>query len=153
MTAPINAAALARLAEEPLDWRFKGLPAPWWGRTPADVCAESPRLLAGGAVGPVCILLADALAANLATMAQWCNERGVELAAALHIPDDPSQLSFLLTGIVQIDPATRQALLEADSAEARLRDLDRLLDRELSLLDKRLAPFQADRRTLLTSVN
>jgi uncharacterized protein len=76
-----------------------------------------------------------------------------ELAAALHIPDDPSQLSFLLTGIVQIDPATRQALLEADSAEARLRDLDRLLDRELSLLDKRLAPFQADRRTLLASVN
>ena len=48
---------------------------------------------------------------------------------------------------------TRQALLEADSAEARLRDLDHLLDRELSLLDKRLAPFQADRRTLLTSVN
>ena len=76
-----------------------------------------------------------------------------ELAAALHIPDDPSQLSFLLTGIVQIDPATRQALLEADSAEARLRDLDRLLDRELALLDKRLAPFQADRRTLLASAN
>ena len=76
-----------------------------------------------------------------------------ELAAALHIPDDPSQLSFLLTGIVQIDPATRQALLEADSAEARLRDLDLLLDRELALLDKRLAPFQADRRTLLASAN
>ena len=76
-----------------------------------------------------------------------------ELAAALHIPDDPSQLSFLLTGIVQVDPATRQALLEADSAEARLRDLDRLLDRELSLLDKRLAPYQADRRTLARSAN
>ena len=76
-----------------------------------------------------------------------------ELAAALHIPDDPSQLSFLLTGIVQIDPATRQALLEADSAEARLRDLDLLLDRELALLDKRLAPFQADRRALLASAN
>ena len=76
-----------------------------------------------------------------------------ELAAALHIPDDPSQLSFLLTGIVQIDPATRQALLEADTAEARLRDLDLLLDRELALLEKRLAPFQADRRTLLASAN
>jgi Lon protease-like protein len=76
-----------------------------------------------------------------------------ELAAALHIPDDPSQLSFLLTGIVQIDPATRQALLEADTAEERLRDLDLLLDRELELLGKRLAPFQADRRTLLTSAN
>jgi Lon protease-like protein len=76
-----------------------------------------------------------------------------ELAAALHIPDDPSQLSFLLTGIVQVDPATRQALLEADSAEARLRDLDELLDRELDLLGKRLAPYQADRRTLRTSAN
>jgi uncharacterized protein len=76
-----------------------------------------------------------------------------ELAAALHIPDDPSQLSFLLTGIVQVDPATRQALLEADSAEARLRDLDLLLDRELALLEKRLAPFQADRRTLAASAN
>jgi Lon protease-like protein len=76
-----------------------------------------------------------------------------ELAAALHIPDDPSQLSFLLTGIVQVDPATRQSLLEADSAEARLRDLDRLLDRELALLDKRLAPYQADRRSLARSAN
>jgi uncharacterized protein len=76
-----------------------------------------------------------------------------ELAAALHIPEDPSQLSFLLTGIVQVDPATRQALLEADTAEARLRELDRLLDRELSLLGKRLAPFQADRRRVTERVN
>jgi uncharacterized protein len=76
-----------------------------------------------------------------------------ELAAALHIPEDPSQLSFLLTGIVQVDPATRQALLEADTAEARLRELDRLLDRELSLLGKRLAPFQADRRPVTERAN
>lgn len=89
MSAPINAAAVAALALEPLDWRFKGLPASWWGRTPADVCAASPRLFddsggiadsAGSAVGPVCVLLADALSKNLATMAQWCRERGVELA-------------------------------------------------------------------------
>jgi Lon protease-like protein len=76
-----------------------------------------------------------------------------ELAAALHIPDDPSQLSFLLTGIVQVGPAARQALLEADSAEDRLRELDRLLDRELSLLDRRLAPYQPDRRSLAQSAN
>jgi Lon protease-like protein len=76
-----------------------------------------------------------------------------ELGAALHIPEDPSQLSFLLTGIVQVDPATRQALLEADTAEARLRELDRLLDRELSLLGKRLAPFQADRRPVTERAN
>lgn len=89
MSAPINAAAVAALALEPLDWRFKGLPASWWGRTPADVCAASPCLFddsggiagsAGSAVGPVCVLLADALSENLATMAQWCRKRGVELA-------------------------------------------------------------------------
>ena len=76
-----------------------------------------------------------------------------ELAAALRIPEDPSQLSFLLAGIVQVDPETRQQLLEATSAEARLRQLDSLLDRELELLRKRLAPFQPDRRELQTSQN
>ena len=50
---------------------------------------------------------------------------------ALRIPDDPSALSFLLTGIVQVEPDRRQALLEAASAEERLRDIDALLDREL----------------------
>ncbi|MDG5484438.1 alanine racemase [Mycolicibacterium gadium] len=80
MSAPINAAAVAALALEPLDWRFKGLPASWWGRTPADVCAASPRLFDDDVVGPVCVLLAAALSENLATMAQWSRERGVELA-------------------------------------------------------------------------
>ena len=80
MTDPINAAAVAALATEPLDWRFKGLPASWWGRTPADVCAASPRLFDEEAVGPVCVLLADALSANLTTMARWCDDRGVDLA-------------------------------------------------------------------------
>lgn len=77
---PINAAAVAALADEPVDWRFKGLPASWSDRTPTDVCAESPRLLEDGAFGPVCVLRADALSHNLATMAQWCSDRGVELA-------------------------------------------------------------------------
>ncbi len=80
MSAPINAAAVAALADESLDWRFKGLPGSWWGRTSADVCAESPRLFTDGAVGPVCVLHAEALDHNLATMAQWCAERGLELA-------------------------------------------------------------------------
>ena len=35
---------------------------------------------AGGAVGPVCVLRADALTHNLTAMAGWCHERGVELA-------------------------------------------------------------------------
>ena len=76
-----------------------------------------------------------------------------ELAAALSIPDDPSQLSFLLTGIIQVEPERRQALLEARSAEQRLRDLDDLLDREIMLLTRRLGPYQADRRSLALSAN
>jgi Lon protease-like protein len=76
-----------------------------------------------------------------------------ELAAALRIPDDPSQLSFLLTGIVQVEPERRQTLLEAGSAEQRLRDLDGLLDREITLLRHRLAPFQPDRRVLADREN
>ena len=72
---------------------------------------------------------------------------------ALRIPDDPSALSFLLTGIVQVEPDRRQALLEAASAEERLRDIDALLDRELRLLGARLAPFAVDRRGLAGSSN
>ena len=80
MTAPINAAAVAALADEPLDWRFKGLPASWWGRTPAQICAAAPKLIDEGAVGPLCVLRARALTHNLTTMAGWCRDRGVELA-------------------------------------------------------------------------
>ena len=79
MVAPINAAAVAALADEPLDWRYKGLPASWWGRTPAEICATGSDFF-GGVVGPVCVLRADALVQNLQTMARWCRERGVELA-------------------------------------------------------------------------
>jgi D-serine deaminase-like pyridoxal phosphate-dependent protein len=78
MTRAIDAASVAAMADEPLDWRFKGLPAPWWGRTPAQVCADRPTM--EDAVGPVCVLRGEALSQNLATMARWCRNRGVELA-------------------------------------------------------------------------
>lgn len=80
MAATFNAAAIAALADEPLDWRFKGLPAAWWGRTPTRIRAAGPSLVDDGAVGPLCVLRAEALAHNLATMAAWCRGRGVELA-------------------------------------------------------------------------
>ena len=73
--------------------------------------------------------------------------------AALRIPEDPTALSFLLTGIVQVEPDRKQALLEAPSAEERLRDIDALLDRELRLLDRRLAPYAIDRRVLGGALN
>ncbi len=80
MTSLINAAAVAVLADEPVDWRFKGLPAAWTGRTPAQICADAPDLFDAGPLGPVCVLHAEALSHNLATMAGWCAGRAVELA-------------------------------------------------------------------------
>ncbi|SEH60897.1 D-serine deaminase, pyridoxal phosphate-dependent [Mycolicibacterium rutilum] len=80
MAGPINAAAVAALADEPVDWKFKGLPAAWWGSTGADVRARRPDLFGDGALGPVCVLHAEALEHNLETMAAWCAQRGVELA-------------------------------------------------------------------------
>ena len=76
-----------------------------------------------------------------------------ELVAALRIPDDPSTLSFLLAGIVQVEPDRKQALLEAASAEERLGQLDELLDRELILLSRRLAPYALDRSLLAAREN
>lgn len=76
------------------------------------------------------------------------DEQTTGVASVLRIPEDPSQLSFLLTGIIQVEPSRKQALLEATSAERRLRELDRILDRELALLRARLAPYSPDRRAL-----
>jgi uncharacterized protein len=57
------------------------------------------------------------------------------------IPDDPTTLSFLLAGIIQVDLPRRQALLEADSTEDRLRDLLALIDREIRFLSRRWRAF------------
>jgi ATP-dependent Lon protease len=76
------------------------------------------------------------------------DEADDDLLDALRIPDDPSALSFLLTGIVQAEPDRKQALLEAATAEERLRDLDELLAREIDLLRRRLGLYVPDRRNL-----
>lgn len=62
----------------------------------------------------------------------------------LRIPDDPTILSYLLSGIVQVDPLTKQLLLEAATTEERLAELDELLARELRMLESRLRYFVAD---------
>jgi len=64
------------------------------------------------------------------------------------IPDDPTVLSYLLAGIVQVEAPRRQALLEAATTEARLRVLLALIDREVFLLDRRLRLFKPDARLL-----
>jgi D-serine deaminase-like pyridoxal phosphate-dependent protein len=80
MPPGLDATRVAALADEPLDWRYKGIPSSWWGRTAAEVCAAAPNPLDDGAVGPLCVLSESALAHNLATMSAWCRDRGVELA-------------------------------------------------------------------------
>lgn len=72
---------------------------------------------------------------------------------SLRVPDDPSALSFLLTGIVQVEPIRKQALLEAATAEERLRDLDELLARELDLLRRRLGLYVPDRGGMTDRLN
>ena len=57
------------------------------------------------------------------------------------IPDDPTTLSHLLTGIIQVESPRRQALLEAATTEERLRALLVLIDREVMLLGRRWRAF------------
>lgn len=80
MSVGLDAASVAALAGELVDWRFKGLPAGWSGQTVAQICRRSPDLFADGALSPVCVLRASALAHNLVTMARWCRRHQVELA-------------------------------------------------------------------------
>ncbi|MCG7607318.1 MULTISPECIES: alanine racemase [Mycobacterium] len=80
MTAQLHADRLAALDDEPLDWRFKGLPASWWGRTAAQVSSLRPAFFDDGPSGPVCVLRESALVHNLTTMSKWCADREVELA-------------------------------------------------------------------------
>jgi Lon protease-like protein len=62
----------------------------------------------------------------------------------LTIPDDPTVLSYLLSGIVQVELPRRQRLLEAETTEERLEELVALLDREVLLLGERLRYYAPD---------
>jgi uncharacterized protein len=68
----------------------------------------------------------------------------LEVARRIASPDDPVMLSHVLSGLMQVDLAERQALLEVPTAEARLERLRTLLRRELGLLGRGLAPFVPD---------
>jgi Lon protease-like protein len=69
-------------------------------------------------------------------------------ATSLTIPDDPTVLSYLLSGIVQVELPRRQRLLEAATTVERLEELIRLLDREVLLLSRRLRLFTPEARIL-----
>ena len=64
------------------------------------------------------------------------------------IPDDPTILSHLLAGILQVESPRRQALLECATTEQRLRGLLALIDREVFLLQRRLRLFRPEARVI-----
>ncbi len=78
MGTTIDRDAISALAGEPLDWRHKAVPPDWWGRSVRDVVDGKPGL--SDLPTPVVTLSAAAMRHNLATMARWCAERGLELA-------------------------------------------------------------------------
>jgi Lon protease-like protein len=67
---------------------------------------------------------------------------------SLAIPDDPTVLSYLLSGIIQVELPRRQRLLAAATTVDRLQELIGLLDREVLLLSRRLRLFAPEARTL-----
>jgi Lon protease-like protein len=67
-------------------------------------------------------------------------------AKRLVTPDDPTALSYVLCGLVQVELGRRQTLLEAPDTAERLRRLDALLAREVDLLERRLKPLVVDAR-------
>jgi Lon protease-like protein len=69
-----------------------------------------------------------------------------EAARQLTIPEDPTVLSYLLSGIVQIESIRRQVLLEMPTTESRLEELAHLLDREIALLQRGLGSYVPDPR-------
>lgn len=87
---------------------------------------------------------ADSPVADPAEADQFATDRRRELV----IPDDPTVLSYLLSGIVQAELPLRQALLEAATTVERLEALVRLLDREILMLTHRLRLFAPDPRLL-----
>lgn len=75
----IDPAAVGRIREEIVDWRFKGLPDSATGRTVGELADARLDLFADGFTGPLLTLDAAALEHNMATMASWCAAHGLSL--------------------------------------------------------------------------
>ncbi|MFC8515854.1 amino acid deaminase [Streptomyces sp. NPDC057257] len=80
MTADSPAEALARLAAERVDHRFKGLPPDADGHTVAELAAERRNLFTGGFATPVLALSAERLEHNLALMETYATRHGLAFA-------------------------------------------------------------------------
>ncbi|MFC5664203.1 amino acid deaminase [Kitasatospora misakiensis] len=105
----IDAGAVAALADEVLDWRFKALPPAAAGLTVRQYLATGPTLADLGT--PLLTLDAGALDHNLRTMARWCADAGLAL-----VPHGKTTMA----------PALWQAQLAAGSHGITLANLPQL---------------------------
>ncbi|MEU6145922.1 amino acid deaminase [Streptomyces sp. NPDC047081] len=80
MSADSPAEALARLAAERVDHRFKGLPPDADGHTVAELAAQRRNLFTGGFATPVLALSAGRLEHNLALMETYATRHGLAFA-------------------------------------------------------------------------
>ncbi|MEV7387781.1 amino acid deaminase [Streptomyces sp. NPDC091215] len=80
MTLDPGTEALARLAEERVDHRFKGLPPDAEGRTVGELAAERRNLFSDGFATPVLALSAERLEHNLALMETYTERHGLAFA-------------------------------------------------------------------------
>jgi hypothetical protein len=97
------------------------------GVAPGTARAEGPLSLEGADLTPA-------------------QRRELLLAAARRLmgTDDPTALSYVLTALLQVDLASRQALLEAPDTAARLLGLERHLVHERWFLRQGLRPIIID---------
>lgn len=79
LAVEIDSAAVGRIRDEIVDWRFKGLPDAVTGRSVGEVADARLDLFADGFTGPLLTLDAEALEHNMTTMAAWCAAHGLSL--------------------------------------------------------------------------
>ncbi|MFG2193149.1 amino acid deaminase [Streptomyces sp. NPDC048639] len=72
--------AAGRLADEPIDHRFKALPPDADGLTVGELAAQRRDLFTGGFTTPVLALSAEAMEHNLALMERYATEHGLAFA-------------------------------------------------------------------------
>ncbi|MCO1581795.1 alanine racemase [Crossiella sp. SN42] len=78
--ARLDQDAVAAIATERIDWRFKGLPDALAGQTIAEAAAARPNLFRDGFLPPLVVIDDEALEHNLRTMADWVAGQGLLLA-------------------------------------------------------------------------
>lgn len=100
-------------------------------RADVEVWPDTPATLSPGKL--------DRLAASLRRVMALRSELGEPaLAATLTLPSDPVAASYAASAMAPLGPADRQHLLEMPGPDARVELLQRLLDEELVVLERRI---------------